>query len=273
LSVVFWLALPHTPASIQGFVIILRTIVLGAFLGLAGWWTYFLRDQFVGHKRALEAIESLEEKVKDRDGRIEVLDLEVGELNEDLEQAHRQIRELEVSMWLLKVNHRVARIQVLEQGPSPDDPSATTTLVRFEEIGPDGESVGPSREIEIKGKILYIEGLVIKFDDDYVEGGDLLRGTSVAIFKRMFSENQAPSEGVEIDRPRIHPLPHRGDNLPDPFYEDLWERFWDYANDPELAASKGVRAMHGEAPSIELRPGKTYRVELRASGGLTIRVE
>jgi hypothetical protein len=31
--------------------------------------------------------------------------------------------------------------------------------------------------------------------------------------------------------------------------------------------------MHGEAPSIELRPGKTYRVELRASGGLTIRVE
>ncbi|MEE8468417.1 MAG: hypothetical protein V3T22_08180 [Planctomycetota bacterium] len=258
---------------IQGVAIILRTIVLGAFLGLAGWWTYFLRDQFVGHKRALETIESLEGDIKDREGRIEELDLEVGVLSEDLDRARQQIKELEVSMWLLKVNHRVARIEVLEQGPSADDPSRTTTLVRFEELGPDGETVGPPREIEIDGKVLYIEGLVIKFGDDYVEGGDLLRGTSVAIFKRVFSENQAPSEGVEIDRPRTHPLPHRGDDLPDPFYEDLWERFWDYANDPQLAASKGVRAMHGEAPSIELRPGKTYRVELRASGGLTIRVE
>jgi hypothetical protein len=258
---------------IQGVAIILRTIVLGAFLGLAGWWTYFLRDQFVGHKRALEAIESLEEDIADRDGRIEELDLEVGQLSEDLEQAELQIQELEVSMWLLKVNHRVARIEVLEQGPSAEDPSQTITLVRFEEVGPDGELVGPPREIEIKGKVLYIEGLVIKFDDNFVEGGDLLRGTSVAIFKRVFSEHQAPNEGVEIDRPRTHPLPHRGDNLPDPFYDDLWERFWDYANDPELAATKGVRAMHGEAPSIELRPGKTYRVELRASGGLTIRAE
>jgi hypothetical protein len=32
----------------------------------------------------------------------------------------------------------------------------------------------------------------------------------------------------------------------------------------------GVRAIHGEAPFIELRPGKTYRIELRASGGLTL---
>lgn len=260
-------ARPPTQLSLdQGVAIILRTIVLGAFLGLAGWWTYFLRDQFVGHKRALEEVASLHED-------IEELDLEIGQLNENLDLARQQIKELEVSMWLLKVNHRVARIEVLEQGPSADDPSQTTTLVRFEEIGPQGESVGPPREIEIEGKVLYIEGLVIKFDDDYVEGGDLLRGTSVAIFKRVFSENQAPSDGVEIDRPRTHPLPHRGDDLPDPFYEDLWERFWDYANDPELAATKGVRAMHGEAPSIELRPGKTYRVELRASGGLTIRVE
>ena len=44
-------------------------------------------------------------------------------------------------------------------------------------------------------------------------------------------------------------------------------------NDPELAASKGVRAIHGEAPFIELREGKTYRIELRSSGGLSIQAE
>ena len=105
------------------------------------------------------------------------------------------------------------------------------------------------------------------------EAVDALRGSSVALFKRVFSENQAPNEGVQLDQPRTHPLPHRGDQLPDPFYDDLWGRFWDYANDPELAASKGVRAIHGEAPSIELREGKTYRIELRSSGGLSIKVE
>ena len=39
------------------------------------------------------------------------------------------------------------------------------------------------------------------------------------------------------------------------------------------AAEKGVRAIHGEAPFIEVRPGRSYKVELRASGGLSIRAE
>jgi len=34
-----------------------------------------------------------------------------------------------------------------------------------------------------------------------------------------------------------------------------------------------VRAIHGEAPFMELRPCKSYRVELRASGGLSIVAE
>ena len=54
---------------------------------------------------------------------------------------------------------------------------------------------------------------------------------------------------------------------------DLWGRFWDYANDASLAREAGVRAMHGEAPYIELREGAGYLVTLRASGGLTIAPE
>lgn len=261
----------------QHLTVLLRTVVLAAFVGLAGWWTYFLRDQLVGHKRQLEEreqrIETLTEDLRDRDEKIDELAVAIDELGAELEASRERVRELELSLWLLKVNTRVARVEVVEQGPSPEDPEQTVTRVRFVEIGPEGEPVGPERLIDVQGKVLYVEGLVIKFDDDFVEGGDALRGSSVALFKRVFSEHQAPNEGVAIDRPRMHPLPHRDDDIPDPFYEDLWERFWDYANDPELAASKGVRAMHGEAPSIELREGKTYRIELRASGGLTIRPE
>jgi hypothetical protein len=54
---------------------------------------------------------------------------------------------------------------------------------------------------------------------------------------------------------------------------EIWGKFWEYANNPELAGQAGIRAAHGEAPSIKLMPGKSYRVSLRASAGLEIAAE
>ena len=264
----------------QKLTALISALAIAALVGLGGWWTVFIRSQLLESTRLEEQKEELQEEVRERDERITELDHEVsekaeeiGRLSDELEDARAQVQELEAAMWLLKLHHRVARFEVLEQGPDPADPDQVLTRVRFTELGPEGEPVGGARDIIVKGKQLYIEGLVIKFDDNFVEGGDLLRGSSVAILKRAFSEHQAPSAGTPLDTPRMHPLPGHSDDVGDPFYEDLWEQFWDYANDPEAAAEKGVRAMHAEAPSIELRAGKTYRVELRASGGLSIRAE
>ena len=115
------------------------------------------------------------------------------------------------------------------------------------------------------------QALDAEFDDRFVEAGDALRGTAICLFRRLFGENQSPSDGVPIDPAGEQPLVYAGDEPPPPLHRDLWNRFWEYANDPDLARERGVRAIHGEAPFIELRPGKRYRVELRASGGLTIR--
>lgn len=256
---------------------LIRTILLASVVAIIGWWTVLLRNQFLEHEREVEQrdeeIASLTGDIAEKAELLAKQTEAIVELESDLAASQLRVEELELSLWLLKVDHRLARVTVLDQGPSPDAPERFTTRVRFQEMDETGEPAGPAREITIDGKVLYVEGLVIKFSDEYVEGGDALRGSSVALFKRVFSENQAPNEGVQLDQPRTHPLPHRGDQLPDPFYDDLWGRFWDYANDPELAASKGVRAIHGEAPSIELREGKTYRIELRSSGGLSIKVE
>ncbi|MDG1491877.1 MAG: hypothetical protein P8R43_08290, partial [Planctomycetota bacterium] len=86
-------------------------------------------------------------------------------------------------------------------------------------------------------------------------------------------EELAPDEGVALDSINQHPLPFMGDDLPDPLYQDLFERVWDYANDPEAAERLGVRAIQAEAPSVEARAGQTYRLELRQSGGMTLRAE
>lgn len=264
----------------QKLTALISALAITSLVGLGGWWTVFIRSQLLEGQRMGEANVELEREVSEKQERIFELDNvvmekseEIGRLSTELEDARAHIQELETAMWLLKLNHRVARFTVIDQEVDSEVSGLVHTRVEFVELGPEGEPVGTPRVIEVKGKQLYVEGLVIKFDDSFVEGGDLLRGSSVAILKRAFSEHQAPSEGTPLDTPRMHPLPGHDDDLGDPFYEDLWEGFWDYANDPEAAAEKGVRAMHAEAPSIELREGKTYRVELRASGGLTIRAE
>lgn len=264
----------------QKLTALISTLAVSGLVALGGWWTYVIHGQLSETARLEEQKKDLLEEVEERDERIASLDNEVavkteeiGRLSTELEAARKQVQELETAMWLLKLNHRVARFTVVEQGPDPDDPDRIRTVVEFVELGSEGEPVGEPRTIVVEGRQLYVEGLVIKFEDGYVEGGDLLRGSSIAILKRAFSENQPPSKGTALDTPRMHPLPGHDDDVGDPFYEDLWERFWDYANDPEAAKEKGVRAMHAEAPSIELRDGKSYRVELRASGGLSIQAE
>jgi hypothetical protein len=54
------------------------------------------------------------------------------------------------------------------------------------------------------------------------------------------------------------------------FERAIWSDFWNISNDPERARQMGIRAAHGEAVAARLRIGNKYRVELRASGGLSI---
>src|SRR5262249_35214663 len=152
----------------------------------------------------------------------------------------KEIQALALANRLLKVSHRVARLAVLAQGSSADAPDKVRTTVRFTELGADGEPLAPGRDLTIEGKSVYVESLVIQFDDRYVEQGDALRGTSLCLFKRLFGENQAPSEGAPLDTAGQQPLAYGGDTAPDPVHHALWQRFWDYANEPALAKELGV---------------------------------
>jgi len=246
----------------------LLTLSLGGAVALGGWWTLFLRDRFGAHEEELaereQRIELLSDEVRERDVRIDVLDQEVERLQEDVVR-------LETSLRLVKVDHRVAEVEVVAQGPSEEDPEQIVTRVLFTEFNADGEPLDEPREVEIQGKSVYVETLIVKFDDALVEGGDPLKGTSICLFRRIFGEDQQPSEGTPIDPEGAQPLAYGGDTLPHPELQQLWSEFWDLANDPDLAQERGVRAAHGEAPFIEVRPGGRYRLELRASGGLSMK--
>ncbi len=269
--------------------ILLRTIVLGGLLALSGWWTLTLRAKFLDSDAELasskQQISTLEIALEDgqreirRVGRAltesqeenEALAQDVEAGKEIIKEREAEIETLNLAMQLLKVDHRLAKLEVLSQGDGLDEPVRTVLL--FTELGPDGEPLGEPQQITITGTTVYVETLVVKFLDTYVERGDALRGTSICLFKRIFGDNQSPNEGQAIDSSGELPRVYGGDNLPGPLHNELWERFWDYANDTELANQLGVRAIHGEAPFIETRVGQTYVLKLRSSGGLTIETE
>ena len=43
--------------------------------------------------------------------------------------------------------------------------------------------------------------------------------------------------------------------------------FWSVANDKRTQEDVGIRAAHGQANYIRVEPGKTYKFNVRASGG------
>ena len=278
-------ALRHEHVStFQNVNVLLRTLVLFGVVAIGGWWTLTLRSKLVENRRELaeRTAELADMKVElgKRDGKIADLGRQLEEkqraieaLETELEEKEKEIQALSIALQLVKVDRRIARLEVLAQGANEQEPERVRTTVRFTELGPDGEPLATGREITVEGKTIYVESLVIKFDDSYVERGDPLRGTSLCLFRRIFGENQSPEEGTPLDPSGELPAAYAGDTTPTPLHRSLWERFWDYANDPELARELGVRAIHGEAPFIEARPGKTYRLQLRASDGLTLLAE
>jgi len=267
---------------------LLRTLVLGAFAVVA-WFGYAeVRDVLRGRDADLAdsraqveeltaEVTGLETEVGTLTGQVETLgaevvtlEAEVGVLEEEVVVLEEEVFDLQAALTLLKVDHRLATLEVLEQIEHAD--GRVETSVVFQELDEGGSPLGRPRLFKLPGRQAYVDGLVVKFDDDYVEAGDALRGTSICLFRRIFGEDQAPSTGFELDPVGIGPLPYTGDD-DSPELRALWAQFWDFANDPELARKAGVRAIHGEAPFIETRPGARYVVELRASGGLSLRAE
>ncbi len=195
---------------------------------------------------------------------------QVQQLTGQLQVQQRQIQLLQTANRLLKVDRRVARIEVLSQSGAVASDDLTTKFT-FVEIGPDNQNLDQPRTFTVKGDVVYIDAWVIKFEDKLVESGDdPLRSASICLFRRIFGEFQQPKDGFALDPVGSSPAAYRSGEKMTDVEREIWAHFWDYANDMVRAGRAGIRAAHGEAPSIKLVSGKRYRISLRASGGLEI---
>lgn len=148
--------------------------------------------------------------------------------------------------------------------------------LRFVQYGLGGEAGAPdsvsSESFRLAGEEVYVDAWVVRFARAWVEAGDGLKGKSLLMFRRIFSDRVPPAEGYalvaedEAEGPpwaRVDPSPGR-------FERSIWRRFWFFANHPEAARHMGIRAVHGEAPHVRVQAGQVYRLRLRRSGGLSI---
>lgn len=187
-----------------------------------------------------------------------------------LAKQQAEIDRLATTIRLLKVDHRVAQLDVVSQEGSAAKGDLQTKFT-FVELDAKGSPLEQPRTFVIKGDIVYLDYWIIKFTDEYIEQNDPLRSKSLILFRRVFGESQQPKDGFALDPVGTEPAGYRGPGKVSDFERQLWGRFWDYANDPAKAKSDGVRAAHGQANYTKLLPGKRYRVELRASDGMTIK--
>jgi uncharacterized coiled-coil protein SlyX len=229
-----------------------------ALLVLGGWIVYQIH---LSGNRLHEA----ETQLAQRESQIE-------ELNQQLSARQREIQRLLTANRLLTVDRRVARIDVVSQTGSAAAGDLATKF-SFVEVGSDDRPLDAPRVFTVRGDLIYLDAWVIKYEDRLVESGDPLHAMSVCLFRRVFGELQQPKDGFVLDPVGATPAGYRTGQKMSDLEREIWSRFWDYANDAALAGRAGVRAAHGEAPSIKLTPGKRYKVLLRASAGLEIVTE
>lgn len=251
-------------AGVSFFTNLVRLLTLGVVTtgGVFGWRAW--------NKEAEHAQEIAAKNVelgKLRDDLVQK-GAQIEQLGKDLESAKKDVERLNLALKLVKVEKRMARVVVLEQSPSAT-PGRVKTKFRFEEVDAAGNPLGAPRELTIEGDVLYVDSLVVKLADVLVEQGDPLRAASLCHFRRLFGEYQQPSEGIALDAPGERPAAYGGSDGMSTLEQEVWRDFWDVANDPKKAASLGIRAAHGEAPSMKLKAGEVYKVTLRASSGLT----
>lgn len=254
---------------------LLGVTLLGG-LGVGGWYGYTqynhkeleAQRQAKALAAATEELQLTQTKLEDANQQIEKKDVEIGELNTQVEVQQQEIERLDTAMRLLKVDHRVARITVVDQKEN-EETGMLVSVIEFQELNENDDPIDDAKRFEILGDKVYVDSWVVKFEDKYVEQADIERSTSLVLFQRIFGEHQKPHEGFALDQVGARPKAYGTGSEMSEFEKKIWQDFWDVAHDEAKQTELGIRAMSGEAPSVNVRKGKAYILNLRASGGLS----
>lgn len=182
-----------------------------------------------------------------------------------IRQLQEEKKQLEQIVQRLGEERRLAELLVTEQ-KTVDGVLNTTVL--FVEYAKNGGAL-PPKSFVLQGEKIHIDAMVIKFDGQYVQQNDPLRGHSIALFTKIYGDRQTPAEGFDIDAPGRIPDIYRGaDPKVSAFEQKLWQDFWRLAQDKSYRAEMGVRVADGQGTWGPLEPDMLYTLSIESNGGI-----
>ena len=245
---------------------VLRT---GIFLVVAGGLGY---GGFVGYKEYIEpGLDAKQAKADLEALRVdfEKQEQEIAEAKAEVEKTKEENNRLQVSMQLLKIDRRMAKVKVLEVAENEDGEPVMN--VRFTEYDEFGDPIGEARDFELRGDKMYVDCWVVKFGDKYIEENDALRSASLCVFKGIYGNLDGPEGSLSLDTSSVDDFPAiYGNEKKSAFEQQIWGDFWKLANDRNSQEDFGIRAIHGQANYLQVKEGKTYEVSVRSSGAASL---
>ena len=116
---------------------------------------------------------------------------------------------------------------------------------------------------------MFVDVLSVKFHQDDVASGHPLRGRTLLLLRRIYSDRMAPVNGYPIDTPGAVPPGYAAGEAAR-FEKRIWEHFWELATDPAAASAMGIRVAQGEAVYKPVEKGRTYELIVDAVGGMSL---
>ena len=222
----------QTLATINSTARTLLALVAVSLLGAGGWYGYTTY-----HKAEID-LQAKNEELAIKEQRIAALE-------SDLQVQKEKIEKLDTALRLLKVDHRLARVTVLDQ--QTDASGQVTTDVEFVEIDEQGHAIDTPKKFHINGKMVHISCWLVKFDDSYVETAAIDRSTTLCLFKSLYGDAQKPMDGFSLDKEGTRPGVYNHGGQASEFEQQIWSDFWNIANDQGKSKALGIRAAHGQS--------------------------
>jgi hypothetical protein len=168
----------------------------------------------------------------------------------------------------LEADSRVAEVLVTGVNYNEVD-QKTYTTIKFLEYDSKSKPLEP-KYFSFSGNIIQFQSLVVRFNDMHVRQGDRLKGKSAYLFWKVFMLDGEKTQEYEITKVNEVPLGYQLSDQYDPAEARFWARFWEYALDPKMAKSKGIKSAQIEAPGTLFVPGVLYTIHIEHDGGLRI---
>ena len=183
----------------------------------------------------------------------------------------KSIREKQLLLKIIErltADSRVAEVMVTDVKRDPKA-KKTYTTIKFLEYDTKLRPLEP-KYFTFSGNIIQFQSMVIRFDDFYVKKGHPLKGRSAYLFLKVFMLTDKGAEIFDITKINEIPSGYEIEGANNNFERKLWQRFWEYALNPQEAKRIGIKNAQIEAPGTKFIQGMIYTIKIEHDGGLRI---